>query len=169
MKNNSDSGISTIEALVAVAILAIAGTALLGGTSGAMSALLKAKTAGITAIAILKTDEVLRTKTGNILIPFWEKNVTIDVGNIPADIPWYEGIAISFLKVYAKDGVVCIETGIEDNTEILMFPKYLTNMDMRIVIREDQTPVGIDYHYTIFKTEYRTLALFGSSPLEKTK
>ncbi len=167
MKSRDDEGISTIEALVAIAILAIAGVALLGGASGAMAALVKAKNTARITSSLLRTDSLLREKIGNIRIPFWEQKTEITVPGESAEIPWYDGKKDHLLKLYIKEGTFIIETVTGETSETTALSSDIEHIDIKPILKGDKVPEGLDIGYTIKGKAYRTLAAFASAPLEK--
>lgn len=167
MKSNRNSGISTVEALVAVAIIAIAGGALLAGSTGAMRALARAKNTAKTSITILKIDALLRKNIGMVRIPYWERDAVIKTDGISAELPWFDGKPESVLRLYVVDNTFMIETPNADTPVIQKIAEEIENVSFSVLKTQGVISTALEIKYTIQGKTYRTLCALASAPLEK--
>lgn len=162
-----DSGISTIEALVAVAIVSLSVAALVSGSFSALTAARKARTASIKAIAILRADQVLRDSIGRVRIPFWSRTTRPDVQSASLSLPWFDGNKERALKASIRDSVLVVESSDEGGEQTIASIAGFDEATFTFVERDDGFPVAVDVRYRIRGTESRTLAPLGAMPLER--
>ena len=168
MKTTDAAGFTTLEAIVAILVVSIAGAALFAGVFTALRGMEKEKRTIIDASLILKTDRAIRDAVGKVRIPFWERDTAITITDDEANIPRYEGKRDCFLHIKWIDSKLSIQT--QEKDEVLSTVNLTGLDDVSIELltdtSTDKSPVGLDISWYIHDREYHTIAAFASAPLE---
>jgi prepilin-type N-terminal cleavage/methylation domain-containing protein len=159
--NKHDEGFTLVETLTAIAVISIAGLALLSGVSMATRTLEKAKTRAIHATRLLNADERLRELIGQVAIPFWERNAGFAVRNETLELPWYQGqkdaiLRITFVK---RDAQTMLEINTPDKREVIMLDT-VGEPALGLILDADKQPCGVE----IRLADYHSRIAFASRP-----
>ncbi len=158
-KTERDAGFTTMEVVVAMALTAIVGGALLSGVSGSLALVDKARRRAASSIALLKTDDALRAAVAQVRIPYWERSARAVRDGDDLLLPWFQGVKGRKLRVGVREGRLFMEAGgtltrfdgIED-PEIRALPSA-------------GSPAALEISYTVEDRAVRLLAPFGARPL----
>lgn len=162
-----DEGLSTIEALIAVAIFSISTIALASGVFSAYKAARISRSSAKSTFATLAGDAALRDTIGRVRIPYWAIEERIEIQGPSLDIPWYNGV---------RDHHVLVST---EGSKLLIRVKYGSEIKTSIAIddcteasfspMQDDTSrmLGVKAVYRIGRAETVTLAPFASIQLKK--
>jgi prepilin-type N-terminal cleavage/methylation domain-containing protein len=167
--NKHDEGFTLLETLTAIAVISIAGLALLSGVSIATRALEKAKTRAMYAARLLSADERLRELIGQVAIPYWERNAGLVVRNEAAyaaalELPWYQGqkdavLRIAFVK---RDAQTMLEINTPDKRDVIMLD-FVGELTLGLILDADKQPRGVD----IQLADYHSRIAFASRPFSE--
>jgi type II secretory pathway pseudopilin PulG len=160
MKMSNEAGSTTIEVLVALIILSIAGAALIAGSRSGISAAAGAQRAAVSSISILRLDDAVRRAALRVRIPYWDRSVKIvDEGQTLA-IPWFDGDPAMTLSLGMVADTIVLETGGEKSSFT-----GIKNAKQEFIRDEAGSVKGIDLRYEIDGRELHVLASFGAFAL----
>ena len=162
MKTTNETGSTTIEALVALFILSIAGAALVAGARGGIASAAGAQRAAKSSISILRLDDAVRRAANRVRIPYWGYSVPVVDEGQTLSIPWYDGDPTLTLRLSLSADTVLLETGEEKYTFT-----GTQNVKQDLVLDRGGSVKGIDLQYEINGRQIRVLAPFGAFPLPK--
>lgn len=151
-----------MEAVVAMALLALSMAILIGFGFVGLRAAEKAKESARAAEMALITDEAIRKLVGRIRVPYWQRDFSVQEDSKKVTIAWLDGFADSFISIEPDEGRIKTTEG---NSVPVYFGRNLSRVSIVPHIDGDR-PVGIDVAYEIGGTSFLTVATFGSSPLQ---
>jgi len=158
-----DSGFSTIEALVAITLIAVAG-ALMFWVSAVSIRSLSASKASITLAAdALSIDSALRSFTGRVRIPWWERQVRVSTEGPLATVPWLDGQRDTELTIVKDDDYLTVY-GPED-AEIYRSRAKIESLEVTPIEMDGKTPSGLQFKYVIDGVTLTCVAPFASRAL----
>jgi prepilin-type N-terminal cleavage/methylation domain-containing protein len=159
--NKHDDGFTLVETLTAIAVISIAGLALLSGVSTATRALEKAKARAMYATRLLNADERLRELIGQVAIPFWERNADILAHAETLELPWYQGQKDAVLRIVfvKRDAQTMLEINTPDKREVIMLDT-VGEPTLGLILDADKQPRGVD----IRLADYHSRIAFASRP-----
>lgn len=166
MSLDRTDGFTTIEAIVAIAIVAAAG-AIMAIVSGiAIKSLAKTGDGAMTAADCLMTDTALRTAVGRVRIPWWESRVEIELSPDSASVLWFDGMPESALTLSIDDGHLVISGGPESN-RMYRSRVALDGVSFRALTGDNDMVRGIEITYTKQNTVITCAASFASFAMGK--
>lgn len=166
MENSPESGISTIEALVALAIISIVGMAILGGASTSFKAIGRVRDAAIDTAAVFAIDDWLRSDMEKVRIPYWAQSSQITINDTMIEFPWYEGMQEHTFRLYVSDGSLYAEIADPHNVSRRKIAN-VTSFKGELITDEGMLPTALRISYGIRDKDYVSVLPFGSSPLRK--
>jgi type II secretory pathway pseudopilin PulG len=170
MKKNNDAGSTTIEALVALLILSIAGAALVAGTSGGIAAAVRAQGAAKDATTVLRLDDAVRRAALRVRLPYWDRSAVASAvaeagaaaGAGALTVPWFDGVADETLRLSIEGETLKVESG--GTTTIF---SGMQNTAAKFITEKDDSVKGIDLRCEIGGRQVHIVAPFGAVPMAK--
>lgn len=171
MKKNNEAGSTTIEALVALLILSIAGAALVAGSSGGIAAAVRAQRAAKDATTVLRLDDVLRRAALRVRLPYWDRSAASAATGTQTgagtaagalSVPWFDGVAAETLRLSVEGEKLTVEDGGVTTTF-----SGLRNIAAEFIVGADDSVSGIDLRCEIGGRQVHVVAPFGAVPLAK--
>lgn len=165
MKKNNEAGSTTIEALVALLILSIAGAALVAGSSGGIAAAVRAQRAAKNATTVLRLDDTVRRAALRVRLPYWDRSAASALAASGAgslSVPWFDGVAAETLRLSVEGENLTVEGGGVTTTI-----SGLRNIAAEFIAGADEAVKGIDLRCEIGGRQVHVVAPFGAVPLAK--
>lgn len=104
------AGFSTLDALVALLVIALVGLAAVQAVSGGLAASAGGRARGAAAVRLLQLDAALRRAVGAIDVPFWAGAVEADETADGLRLPYSGGEAARSLRIRASGGWIVLDT-----------------------------------------------------------
>ena len=164
-EDKSDLGISTIEALIAVALVSISLIALASGSFSAIKAANKSRHAAISMHEILVADSIFRDFVGNVRIPYWDQKSKISIEPKKLELPWLNGARDSYLILSADNDSVIISNRINDAETKIKTIKSCKDASFSAIESSNGRVIGITLTVEFDSREFTITAPFGSTPL----
>lgn len=162
-KAGREAGSTTLEALLAVAILAVAGSALLSSLGTGLPVAAAAAQASRAASELLLADDAFRREVGRVRVPLWERGALPRSGEAMTEIGWYGGVRGGVLS-FSDRG----EAGfaISSGEAALSFPRI---RDARVLaaLPRQGVPQALELRFVLDGRGYAVIAPLGSAPLPK--
>lgn len=167
---NRNDGFTTVELLVAIALISIAGAALYAGLSVAVRTLGKADRTVKTAAQVAVIDNALRSHIGRIAIPFWETKYTGEITPETARIAWLDGIGDRSLSIKHADGrlTLTLDEGEESPRVINLSANHVTSITIFRFPDTEGQPAGLRFSIHTERRTFESVYLFTSLPLGKS-
>ncbi len=108
-KSEAEAGYTTIEALVSVALIALAGAIMLGISAVSIRSLAASKNAASVSANALAIDGALRAAIGRVRVPWWERRFAVTEGDSRASVAWLDGFPDRELSVSESGGHLVME------------------------------------------------------------
>lgn len=156
-RDRGDAGFTTVEAIVAIAIIAAAGAMLAMASSVAFRTLIKTHDGVITSADCLSTDAAIRAAVGRVRIPWWESRAKAELSAEGVTIPWLDGIKENTITLSVVDGHLVILSSVADSlssegsgeTAVIYRTRFaLDDVSFSALSLEDKTVRGIEVTYT---------------------
>ncbi len=162
MKLGGETGSTALEALVALALLTIACTAIAVGARGGISSLRRAQTNAIASSSALRLDDAVREEAAKIRFPYWRKGIDIDEFESSVSVPWYGGDEEKRLILSIRDETFALSGG-----ECSRTIAGMRNGFIAAVKNGSGEPIGLEVRGTLGGRDIRVFAPFGSILLAK--
>lgn len=163
MLPRDESGSTALEALIAIAVIAVAGAALVAGTRLGLSSSVASGQAGTAAAGILRFDDALRSAALRVRIPYWSTALRIEPDQTGCAVPWVDGNPSRYLTLAASSDF--LELSIDGETR--RFSSVL-DAKFRIISRDGNVPAGLRVDYTIGGRKLTCVARFGAAAIVMT-
>lgn len=157
-----EAGTTTIEALVAIAIVSLMGAVLLSGAGGGIRAARRAVEAASHASTLLRADDSLRAACSRVLVPYFERAPFIGGSGASIQISWYGGKKDALLRVFGEDGALVVSVP----GASFRLPS-VTDVAAEPFAPSKGSPRAVRFTYTVGNREYVTIAPLGAWPLPK--
>jgi type II secretory pathway pseudopilin PulG len=157
---SSESGTTTIEVIVAIAIIAFVATAAAGAFSGGLKSFAKSNLSIIRTTTILKIDDAVRSACRGVFVPYWDRHARINATGEAFTIPYWQGKADSTVIISNTKSGLSIAT-----PEGVRIFAVATLVSVTALPDEKTGLRGIKLTYRISDQELSTIAPFASGPL----
>ncbi len=158
--DRTDSGWTTIEVVIALAVTVLVGAVAVSAVSGELRALGAARDGFAAASAALRVDDALRESIGSIRIPYWDRSARPQIASGSLVCPFFGGRRDASLRVTASEGTLAIVTG--DYQRVFA---GVDRMSARMLAGTDGSIKGVSVTFWIDGIEYRTSQVFASAAI----
>lgn len=160
MKKRDETGSTALEALIAIAVISIAGIALVAGSRNGLAAIAKAESAATDSSKILRIDDALRAAASEVRIPYWARGVELTTDGRTVSVPWYGGHAAEKLQISIAERSIVLKAG--DATRNL---SGVADARLAVARNTEGAVAGIELVFKMRDSEVRVLAPFGSAAI----
>lgn len=158
--NGERTGSTVLEAIVALGILSVVGTALVSGAVAGIGVGADAKRAAAEAAEVLMLDDAVRRYAVRIRVPYWDHRAptTGDAGNFA--VKWLDGAAEAELRLREENGRIVIEA----DGQTVSFPGC-AEAEFAAVGDERGAVKGVEVKTVLNGRQLRIVAPFGAAAL----
>lgn len=165
--NRKDEGLSTLEALIAVAIFSVSTIALTSGLFSAYKSTRISRASAKSTSAILAGDTALRDAIGRIRIPYWAIGERVEIQDSALDIPWYNGVRNHHVLVSKEGTTLLIRVKYGSEIKTTMAIDDCAEMSFSPMQDGGSRTLGVKAVYRMGNEDIVTLAPFGSIQLKR--
>lgn len=158
-----DSGFSTIEALVSIALISIAGALMLWVSTVSIQSLGASQKSITLAADVLSIDTSLRSAANLVRIPWWERRVRTNEEGSSVSVAWLEGKPNEELTIREDQGYILV-TGADDKT-IFRSRVRIDSLAISPIADDDGVPRGLEIRYDLGGETFVCNAPFASRAL----
>jgi hypothetical protein len=169
-----DSGFTIVETLTAITIVTLLVFLLLFFTSAAGANAVRSKESVVFLREFLEFDRAIREKAGAVIIPYWDRTVTLygfsAEGERPAvvEIPYYGGVKDSILRLSIdRESRLSLESGSGEERECRDAPEGLLLKDIEVLHDDEGRPLSLKIRFEYRNKAYYTLAPFATFPVKR--
>lgn len=159
-----EAGFSTMEAIVSIALIAIAGTLMLWVSAVSIRSLGATKDRVTLAADVLAVDSSLRSAVGRVRIPWWERRVRVTDEGSRASVPWLDGNPEGVLTIAEDNGRLVI--GGPDGSVIYRSRVKIDSLNVSAIANDTGVPTGLEIRYVLGGEPIACSAPFASRALE---
>ena len=170
-----DRGFTLAETLPAIAVVTLLLSLLLFLLSGTGINTVRSRETMLFLRDFLEFDEAIREKAGNVIIPYWERTLTVSAfreerdlsGTVP-EIPYYGGVREGILRLSVdRENCLELESGDADRREYYIAPKALMVRNIEMVHDGEGRPLALKLGFEYRNRSFYTLAPFGAFPVKR--
>jgi hypothetical protein len=175
--NFDDSGFTIAETLTAISIVSLLLTLLLAILSVAGINAARSKETLFFLRNFLEFDGKIREKAAGVIIPYWERTVTLNNVSPPEgrgapdmvlEIPYYGGIREGILRLSAdQENHLSLESSGGETQEYYSAPGDLRLRDIEVLHDGEGRPLALKFSFEHKNRRYYTLAPFAAFPLKR--
>jgi hypothetical protein len=162
--DNSQGGFTLMEALVAVGVVSLVMIILALSLSSCAGAMQRAADRALFGIQLLRADSLIRDRIGAVAIPYWEKPALETEGS-SVRIPWHQGEEKGYVRLFAEEGALVMETAGKGKTERILLVSGLDGVELSILRNGEGAPYGVGVACFRGQNSYHTLSVFSSLPI----
>jgi hypothetical protein len=171
-----DRGLTLVEILPAIAVVTLLLSLLLFLLSGAGINTVRSRETLLFLRDFLEFDKTIREKAGNVIIPYWERNLTAfafhgerDLSGAVLEIPYYGGARERILRLSIdRDKRLGLENGGDGEAwEYYNSPKDLMVADIDILRDGEGRPLALKLNFKYRNQSFYTLAPFAAFPVKR--
>jgi hypothetical protein len=164
MNDNSQSGFTGMETLIAMGVVSLVMIILALFLSSSAGAIQRAGDRALFGIKLLRADSLIRDRMGAVAIPYWE-NPVLETGESSVTIPWSRGEREGYVRLLAEEGALVMETGNKQKNERILLLSGLDGLEFSILRNEASAPYGVGVAYFLGQKSYHTLSAFSTIPV----
>lgn len=170
-----DRGFTLAETLSAIAVVTLLLSLLLFLLSGTGINTARSRETLLFLRDFLEFDKTIREKAGNVIIPYWERTLTVsafregrDISGTVLEIPYYGGTREGILRLSVdRENRLDLESGGgEEREEYCGAPKALMVRNIEILHDGEGRPLALKLNFEYRARSFYTLAPFGAFPVK---
>ncbi|MDR2246925.1 MAG: hypothetical protein LBE17_09735 [Treponema sp.] len=172
-----DRGLTLAETLPAIAVVTLLLSLILPLLSGVTTNTARSRETLIFLRDFLVFDKTIRDKAGKVVIPYWERTVTVsdfsrggrDLAGAVLEIPYYGGAREGFLRlsVDRENRLVLESGGGGEGPEYCRAPKALTVRNVEVFRDDEGRPLALKLNFEYRNESFYTLAPFAAFPVKR--
>ncbi len=162
---NRQAGFTTLETLVSIALVAIAGAIIAAVSTLSIAAIHKSNQSIRNTSSLIMADGLIRGAASRVRIPYWVKAGAVEAAGDSIAIHWLDGVREATLSVGTADGKLLIEESGAETSTRKEIGRNLADIDFEAIQEGNTTPSGIRIRFKAGGSQRELVAAFGSSPL----
>jgi hypothetical protein len=179
MKNSNtvfdDRGFTLAETLPAIAVVTLLLSLLLFILYGTGVNTVRSQETLFFLRDFLDFDKTIREKAGNVIIPYWERALTVsgfgegeNLTGAILEIPYYGGAGEGILRLSVdRENRLGLESGGEDGREYRASPKALMVKNIEVLHDDEGRPLALKLAFEYRNQAFYTLAPFAAFPVKR--
>jgi hypothetical protein len=172
-----DRGLTFAETLPAIIVVTLLLSLLLPLLSGVSVNTARSRETLFFLREFLVFDKTIRDKAGKVIIPYWERTVTVsaffrggrDLAGTVLEMPYYGGAREGSLRlsVDGENRLVLESSGGEEEPEYYYAPKALTVKNVEVLHDDEGRPLALKLDFEYRNESFYTLAPFAAFPVKR--
>jgi type II secretory pathway pseudopilin PulG len=169
MASAKESGFTTIEALTAMALIAVAGAMIAGVSTLAIRSAQKSRESVRTTLTLILTNRAIRESAARIRTPYWANADFAESDGNSCMARWLDGKKDDTLTIEKADDAVIIHSTVEGKESQTRVCQGFKEVSINLIKRDDGVPVGLRVDFSLNGANRSIQSAFASVPLNREK